>query len=225
LIATRHTNTPVKKGQKLAGTGSSPRHRREATREAEAICRGEPSSTSFLYKLKTAGIVTTGNEVAKAASRYVYPCGGGKAAGIGIETTHRAMPATIWPHHPGRRGIPRSGRGSGPLHRRHEWTPTTAPRRHQATGGTRHLRVRPCCPAPCSCWAISPTACLSWLPAACVCRATIFDLILPRMRPGARLRERTSKRWTRGPLPELCRVPLSRLSPGKGSLTLDKHHR
>ena len=64
MIASRHTNTPVKKGEKLLGTRVIPlvikKDKMELVKEAAGdtpICALHP------YVLKKAGIVTTGNEV------------------------------------------------------------------------------------------------------------------------------------------------------------------
>ena len=64
IIASRHTNTPVKKGDKLLGTRVIPlvikKDKMELVKEKAGdtpLCELKP------YVLKTAGIVTTGNEV------------------------------------------------------------------------------------------------------------------------------------------------------------------
>lgn len=64
MIATRHNNTPVKAGDKLCGTRVIPLVVEKAkVEEAERIANGTPLLTlSPFLKLK-AGIVTTGNEV------------------------------------------------------------------------------------------------------------------------------------------------------------------
>ena len=64
MIASRHTNTPVKKGDKLLGTRVIPlviaKEKMELVRERAG---GAPLCELLPYRLKTAGIVTTGNEV------------------------------------------------------------------------------------------------------------------------------------------------------------------
>ena len=64
MIASRHTNTPVKKGDKLLGTRVIPlvisKEKMELVKEAAG---DEPLCRLFPYQLKKAGIVTTGNEV------------------------------------------------------------------------------------------------------------------------------------------------------------------
>lgn len=65
MIATRHTNTPVKKGAKLAGTRIIPLIIEKEKMEAvKAIANPESPLLKILpFQRKTVGIVTTGNEV------------------------------------------------------------------------------------------------------------------------------------------------------------------
>ncbi len=64
MIASRHTNTPVKKGDKLVGTRVIPLVIKKEKMELAKISAGrEPLCTLHPYVLKKAGIVTTGNEV------------------------------------------------------------------------------------------------------------------------------------------------------------------
>ena len=64
IIATRHSNFPVKKGDKLAGTRIIPLIIEEAKMdEAVKAAGGEPLMELRLFKNKKAGIVTTGSEV------------------------------------------------------------------------------------------------------------------------------------------------------------------
>lgn len=64
MIASRHTNTPVKKGDKLLGTRVIPlvisKEKMELVKKAAG---DKPLCRLFPYQLKKAGIVTTGNEV------------------------------------------------------------------------------------------------------------------------------------------------------------------
>ena len=64
MIASRHTNTPVKKGDKLLGTRIIPlvieKEKMELVRQKAG---GEPLCCLYPYVLKTAGIVITGSEV------------------------------------------------------------------------------------------------------------------------------------------------------------------
>lgn len=64
MIATRHGNFPVKKGDKLAGTRIIPLViEKEKMENAKQAVGEEPLLTLLPYKKKKAGIVTTGNEV------------------------------------------------------------------------------------------------------------------------------------------------------------------
>ncbi len=64
IIACRHTNTPVKKGDKLAGTRVVPLVIDEKKlEEAERCADGRPLLELMPYTRKTAGVVTTGSEV------------------------------------------------------------------------------------------------------------------------------------------------------------------
>ncbi len=64
IIATRHTNTPVRKGDKLAGTRVIPLLIDRAKMERAAAEAGETPLMQVLpYKHKKAAIVVTGNEV------------------------------------------------------------------------------------------------------------------------------------------------------------------
>lgn len=64
MIATRHNNFPVKKGDKLAGTRIIPLIiEEEKMEEAIKIGKNEPLLNIIEFKQKKVGIVTTGNEV------------------------------------------------------------------------------------------------------------------------------------------------------------------
>lgn len=64
MIATRHNNTPVKKGDKLAGTRIIPLViRKEKMQEAKRIAGAEPLLQLLPYRKLKVGVVTTGNEV------------------------------------------------------------------------------------------------------------------------------------------------------------------
>ena len=64
MIATRHGNTVVKKGDKLAGTRIIPLViKKEKMREAEKICAGIPILNILPFSVRKAAIITTGNEV------------------------------------------------------------------------------------------------------------------------------------------------------------------
>lgn len=64
IIATRHNNFPVKKGDKLAGTKVVPLViKKEKLEKAQKIAGREPLCSLLPYIRKKVGIVTTGNEV------------------------------------------------------------------------------------------------------------------------------------------------------------------
>ena len=64
MIASRHTNTPVKKGDKLLGTRVIPLViSKEKMKLVKKAAGDEPLCRLFPYQLKKAGIVTTGNEI------------------------------------------------------------------------------------------------------------------------------------------------------------------
>ena len=64
MIATRKGNTSVKKGDKLAGTRVIPLViSKDKLDEAEAFAGGEPIMNILPYKLKKAAVITTGSEV------------------------------------------------------------------------------------------------------------------------------------------------------------------
>ena len=66
MIATRHTNTAVKKGEKLAGMRVIPLVIDEKrVEEAEKVAGDVPLLSVTPWKLKTAGVITTGSEVYK----------------------------------------------------------------------------------------------------------------------------------------------------------------
>ena len=65
MIATRHTNFPVHPGDKLCGTRVIPLIiQDEKLRQAEEIAGDTPILELLPYKLKSAGVITTGSEVA-----------------------------------------------------------------------------------------------------------------------------------------------------------------
>lgn len=64
MIASRHGNTPVKKGDKLAGTRIIPLViEKEKMHKAAAICADGPILELKEFHKKKVGIITTGNEV------------------------------------------------------------------------------------------------------------------------------------------------------------------
>lgn len=64
MIASRHPNTPVKRGDKLCGTRIIPLViEKEKMEEARAVCHGKPIFSLLPFHQKKVGIVTTGSEV------------------------------------------------------------------------------------------------------------------------------------------------------------------
>lgn len=64
MIATRHPNIPVKKGEKICGTRIIPLViEKEKMEEAVKVCEGKPIFTIMPYHPKKVAIVTTGSEV------------------------------------------------------------------------------------------------------------------------------------------------------------------
>ena len=94
MIATRHGNTPVKAGDKLAGTRVIPLViEEEKIRSAEDACGDRPLLEILPYKLKTVGLITTGNEVAKGRIDDAFtPVILKKLEQYGIRVTHHCTP-------------------------------------------------------------------------------------------------------------------------------------
>lgn len=89
MIATRHGNTAVRKGDKLCGTRVIPLViEEEKLRLAEEIGQGGPLLELLPWKLRTAGVVTTGSEVAKGLIQDSFtPVVERKLAAFGITMT------------------------------------------------------------------------------------------------------------------------------------------
>ena len=94
MIATRHTNVPVRAGDKLAGMRVIPLVIDEKRLcEAEAVCGGTPLLELLPYKLRTVGLITTGNEVSKGLIEDKFtPVIIRKLRRFGIEVTHHCLP-------------------------------------------------------------------------------------------------------------------------------------
>ncbi|MEG1594206.1 MAG: molybdopterin-binding protein, partial [Oscillibacter sp.] len=88
MIATRHGNTAVRRGDKLAGTRVIPLIiAEEKLREAEAAAGETPLLELLPFTLKTAAIVTTGSEVKNGLIADTFtPVVRDKLASYGIET-------------------------------------------------------------------------------------------------------------------------------------------
>ena len=93
MIATRHTNTAVHTGDKLAGMRVIPLViEEEKLKKAEAAAGGEPLLRIRPWKLKTAAVITTGSEVAKGLIRDQFtPVVKQKLAAFGIETVSHVL--------------------------------------------------------------------------------------------------------------------------------------
>ncbi len=89
MIASRHTNTPVKKGEKLLGTRVIPLVIKKDKMELVKEKAGDtPLCSLHPYVLKKAGIVTTGNEVYYGRIKDTFtPVVVDKLAKYGIEVT------------------------------------------------------------------------------------------------------------------------------------------
>ena len=94
MIATRHSNTGVKKGAKLAGMRIIPLViEEEKLREAEKLAGPEPILKLRPYVLKTCGLVTTGSEVKNGLIEDTFtPVIVEKLRAYGIEVTEHALP-------------------------------------------------------------------------------------------------------------------------------------
>jgi molybdenum cofactor synthesis domain-containing protein len=95
MIATRHTNSPVKKGDKLAGMRVIPLVIEEKKLEAAeaAVGEGGPILSLHPYVLKTCGLVVTGSEVQKGLIEDQFSAViEDKLAQYGIQVTMRCTP-------------------------------------------------------------------------------------------------------------------------------------
>ena len=93
MIATRHTNTAVHPGDKLAGMRVIPLViEEEKLIRAEKTAGKEPLLRIRPWKLKTAAVITTGSEVAKGLIRDSFtPVVKQKLAAFGIETVSHVL--------------------------------------------------------------------------------------------------------------------------------------
>ena len=93
MIATRHSNTPVRAGDKLCGTRVIPLIVEEKKLiEAEAIGAGEPLLRLTPYSLKKAGVITTGTEVYRGLIEDTFtPVIVSKLKSYGMEVTEHIV--------------------------------------------------------------------------------------------------------------------------------------
>ncbi len=84
MIASRHGDFPVKKGDKLAGMRIIPLViEEEKMNRAKEAAKGGPVFQDLPYREKKVGIVTTGSEISKGLdSGYLRSCDRGEAGGI-----------------------------------------------------------------------------------------------------------------------------------------------
>ena len=94
MIATRHTDTAVRKGDKLAGTRVIPLViQEEILRTAEERAGKAPLLSLIPWKLRTCGLITTGSEVAKGLIQDAFtPVIVDKLAACGITVTEHCLP-------------------------------------------------------------------------------------------------------------------------------------
>ena len=94
MIATRKGGCAVREGDKLAGMRVIPLVvSEERLREAEAAAGSEPLMRVEPFKFKTAAIIATGSEVASGRIEDAFtPAVEAKLAGFGISCTYRAKP-------------------------------------------------------------------------------------------------------------------------------------
>ena len=94
MIATRRGNTAVRAGDKLCGTRVIPLViREEKLKQAEAAAGERPLLELLPYKLKTAAVVTTGAEVASGLIQDKFtPVLIEKLKAFGIEVIHHSLP-------------------------------------------------------------------------------------------------------------------------------------
>lgn len=93
MIASRHGNTPVKKGDKLAGTRIIPLViEKEKMKRVQALCGTEPILSLLPYKLKKAAVITTGNEVFYGRIQDTFtPVIEGKLADYKVEVIYKRI--------------------------------------------------------------------------------------------------------------------------------------
>lgn len=94
MIATRHTNTAVQKGDKLAGTRIIPLViEEEKLRAVEERAGDAPLLSLTPWKLKTCGLITTGSEVSNGLIQDTFtPVIVSKLSAYGIQVTEHALP-------------------------------------------------------------------------------------------------------------------------------------
>ena len=91
MIATRHGNTPVKKGDKLAGTRIIPLViEKEKMYSVQELCGEQPLLKLMPYKLKKAAVIDTGSEVFTGRIKDTFtPVIEEKLAEYGVEVIYK----------------------------------------------------------------------------------------------------------------------------------------
>ena len=93
MIATRHGNTPVKKGDKLAGTRIIPLViEKEKMYSVQELCGEQPLLKLMPYKLKKAAVIATGSEVFTGRIKDTFtPVIEEKLAEYGVEVIYKKV--------------------------------------------------------------------------------------------------------------------------------------
>lgn len=93
MIATRHGNTPVHKGDKLCGTRIIPLViEKEKMQRVQELCGAEPLLKLLPYKIKRAAVLATGSEVFHGRIRDTFtPVIEAKLAEFGVEVIHKEI--------------------------------------------------------------------------------------------------------------------------------------
>ena len=93
MIATRHGNTPVHKGDKLAGTRIIPLViEKEKMYSVQEMCGEEPILRLLPYKLKKAAVIATGSEVFTGRIKDTFtPVIEAKLGEFGVEVIHKQI--------------------------------------------------------------------------------------------------------------------------------------
>lgn len=93
MIATRHGNTPVHKGDKLAGTRIIPLViEKEKLYSVQEMCGEEPILRLLPYKLKKAAVIATGSEVFTGRIKDTFtPVIEAKLGEFGVEVIHKQI--------------------------------------------------------------------------------------------------------------------------------------
>ena len=93
MIATRHGNTPVHKGDKLCGTRIIPLViEKEKMQQVQELCGAEPLLRLLPYKIKKAAVLATGSEVFHGRIKDTFtPVIAEKLAEFGVEVVHHEI--------------------------------------------------------------------------------------------------------------------------------------